>query len=227
MQSLLTVHIVAGGLAVVTGGLALLVAKGSWLHRKGGLLFVYSMIVMGTSASILSLKHGINTNLMAGLTSAYFVVTALTTVRPVTSWSTRLTAAAMSVAIGLGLLEAWIALRTMAGGRFIVNGAPVPMLLFLAVVTLLAAYGDVRVLRRGPLRGAPRLKRHLWRMCYALFISAGSFFSIRSRVARVLPLPDPLLNMPWRMVPVLLVFVAMFYWLWRLRARRAGLPTTA
>ena len=27
--------------------------------------------------------------------------------------------------------------------------------------------------------GGPRLARHLWRMCFALFIAAGSLFSIR------------------------------------------------
>jgi hypothetical protein len=54
-------------------------------------------------------------------------------------------------------------------------------------------------------------------MCFGLFIAAGSFFSIRSRVAKILP--EPFLSVPMRMLPVMLVFVAMFYWLWRLRAR--------
>jgi hypothetical protein len=92
------------------------------------------------------------------------------------------------------------------------------MLFFLATITSLAAIGDVRVMRSGPLRGAPRLARHLWRMCFALFIAAGSFFSIRARVARILP--EPFTTAPMRALPVVLVFAAMFYWLWRLRARR-------
>ena len=64
-------------------------------------------------------------------------------------------------------------------------------------------------------RAGQRLARHLWRMCFALFIAAGSFFSIRARVAKVLP--EPFLAAPMRMLPILFVFVAMFYWLWRLR----------
>src|SRR4029077_4013717 len=67
----------------------------------------------------------------------------------------------------------------------------------------------------------PRLARHLWRMCFALFIAVGSFFSIRERVAKILP--EPFTTAPMRRLPMLLVFVAMFYWLWKVR-RRSTLP---
>jgi hypothetical protein len=55
-------------------------------------------------------------------------------------------------------------------------------------------------------------------MCFALFIAAGSFFSIRARVATILP--EPFTTPLMRALPVVLVFVAMFYWLWRVRSRR-------
>ena len=221
LQALLPVHIVAGGLAIVLGGVALLAAKGGWLHRKIGLLFVYAMLTMGISASILALKGGItNPNLLGGPTSAYFVITALTTVRPVSAWTKRVNVGAAALAFALALFEIGLGVKTLAGSRFTLYGVPVPMLFFMAAIALTAGLGDVRVMRSGPLRGAPRLKRHLWRMCFALFIAAGSFFSIRLRVAKVLP--EPFLSAPMRILPVLLVFVAMFYWMWRLRARTAG-----
>jgi hypothetical protein len=55
-------------------------------------------------------------------------------------------------------------------------------------------------------------------MCFALFIAAGSFFSIRSRVAKILP--APFTTAPMRALPILLLFGAMFYWLWRVRRHR-------
>jgi hypothetical protein len=70
----------------------------------------------------------------------------------------------------------------------------------------------------GEERDGPRLARHLWPMCFALFIAAGSFFSIRERVAEILP--EPFTTAPMRALPILLVFGAMFYWLWRVRGRR-------
>jgi hypothetical protein len=57
-------------------------------------------------------------------------------------------------------------------------------------------------------------------MCFGLFIAAGSFFSIRERVAKILP--EPFLSAPMRALPILLTFLVMFYWLWRLRAGRSA-----
>jgi spermidine synthase len=48
--------------------------------------------------------------------------------------------------------------------------------------------------------------------------AAGSFFSIRERVAKILP--EPFTTPMIRALPVALVFAAMFYWLWRVRSRR-------
>ena len=80
--------------------------------------------------------------------------------------------------------------------------------------------GDVRTMRFGmprggrpgaSRRGGPRLARHVWRMCFALFIAAGSFFSVRERVATILP--EPLTTGPMRALPIVLLFGTMFYWL--------------
>jgi len=101
------------------------------------------------------------------------------------------------VAVELGL-----AAVAISSGRWMFRGIPVPMLIFLALVTLSAVIGDLRALRHGARGGAARLRRHLWRMCFALFIAAGSFFSIRARVARVLP--EPLLSTPAGMLPIVL-----------------------
>ena len=42
----LLVHILAGGLALVFGYVALYAAKGATLHRKSGMLSVYAMLTM-------------------------------------------------------------------------------------------------------------------------------------------------------------------------------------
>ena len=41
-------------LAIILGAVALSVKKGGTIHRRSGLLFVYAMLIMGTSASILA-----------------------------------------------------------------------------------------------------------------------------------------------------------------------------
>ena len=218
---LLLIHIAAGGLAIVLGFVALSVKKGGTIHRSSGLLFVCAMLVMGTTAAILGfLKTNRITdgNVFSGFMVAYFVGTALTTVRPMSPWTRRINVAALTVAIGLAVLDIAGGVKAFDSPRRSLNGVPFFMLFILATVMILAAVGDVRVLRSGMPRGGPRLARHLWRMCFALFIAAGSFFSIRERVAKILP--EPFTTGPMRALPILLLFGAMFYWLWRVRGRR-------
>jgi uncharacterized membrane protein len=224
MHLLLPIHIAAGGLAIVLGAVALVVKKGGTLHRRGGLLFVCAMLVMGFSASILGfLKSPTDGNVFTGLMAAYFVGTALTTVRPVSPWTRRINAVALMIVAGLALGMIVGGVKAFNSPHLSPGGVPFRtigvMSFVLATVMIMAAAGDVRILRSGMPRGRPRLARHLWRMCFALFIAAGSFFSIRERVAKILP--EPFTTGPMRALPILLLFGAMFYWLWRVRARRA------
>jgi hypothetical protein len=216
---LLPIHIAAGGLAIVLGAVALSVTKGGTIHRRAGLLFVCAMLVMGITASILELlKSPTGPNVTAGITIAYFVGTALLTVRPASRWTRVLHVAAITVAVvfAYGSFVKGVAAFNSPHGSL--NGVPFFMHFMFAIVFGLAAIGDLRTIRFGLPRGGPRLARHLWRMCFALFIAAGSFFSIRERVAKILP--EPFTTAPMRALPILLIFVAMFYWLWRVRRRR-------
>jgi hypothetical protein len=211
---LLPIHVAAGGLALVLGAVALLVKKGGATHRRSGRLFVYAMVVMAITAAILG-------NVVGGLMTLYFVGTALATVRPSSRWTRRIHAGALAFVIGLALLAIMGGIRDINSPLLSPGGVPRRtigvMSFILATVLLLAATGDLRILRSGMVHGGPRLARHLWRMCFALFIAAGSFFSIRERVAHVLP--EPFTTGPMRALPILLLFGAMFYWLWRVRRR--------
>ena len=211
MTGLLQVHIAAGALAMILGAAALLARKGATLHRRSGQLFVGAMLMMGITASVLG-------PIPNGLMPVYFVVTALTTVRPVTAWSRWVNVSGLAVAIVFALGSMSKGFKAFASPGGTLNGVPFFMLFFIGTVMALAAAGDVRVMWSGPLRGRPRLARHLWRMCFALFIAAGSFFSIEARVARILP--QFFATPAMRILPIALIFIAMFYWLWRIRGRR-------
>ncbi len=219
MQMLLPIHVVAGGLAVVFGFTALFVKKGGTVHRRSGLLFVYAMLVMGISASIVAfLESPSDPNVIAGIAPLYFVVTALMTVRLGSSSTRRINVAALGVAVSLALYSTVLGVVALDSPGRGANGVPFVIHFIFAVLFSMAAIGDVRFMRNGMPRGAQRLARHLWRMCFALFIAAGSFFAIRERVAKILP--EPFTTGPMRALPILLLFGAMFYWLWRVRGRR-------
>ena len=84
-------------------------------------------------------------------------------------------------------------------------------------VAALAATGDIRMMRGGGLQGSRRLKRHLWRMSFAMWVAAASFFwGPRGRVPEIIRVPALL------PIPVLAPIAVMFYWLWRLRTKRTS-----
>jgi hypothetical protein len=215
---LLPVHIVAAGVALLAGLLALFVAKGGRLHRKSGMLFVYALVVMCGAALVLAAVKGQAGNVIASLTTAYLAITALTTVRPPAAVSRRWHVGLMVMAVVLGLVTTGIGIAAVNSRTRTMFGLPwVPFFLF-GILCLSGAFGDFKTMRAGVLRGASRLSRHVWRMSMALFITAASFFSIRARVAAIFP--APLTTPAARVIPVLLVLGAMFYWLWRIRFRR-------
>jgi hypothetical protein len=83
------------------------------------------------------------------------------------------------------------------------------MFFFLGSISLLAAAGDVRMLVRGGVFGRQRIARHLWRMCFGLFIATGSFLGQK----RVFPLLGGPKIMFLAGIPLLL----MIFWLIRVR----------
>src|SRR5262252_4788362 len=103
---LLSIHIAAGGFAIVLGAVVLLAQKGGTIHRRCGLMFVCSMFVLGTTAALLGFrKSPTDGNVFGGLMTIYFAGTALTTVRPASSWIRRSNVAALIVATGLALVD--------------------------------------------------------------------------------------------------------------------------
>jgi hypothetical protein len=65
-------------------------------------------------------------------------------------------------------------------GRFL--GYPAAIYYIFGSIAALAAALDFKMIWRGGISGAPRIARHLWRMCLALFIAASSFFIGQQKV---------------------------------------------
>ena len=54
---ILPVHILAGGLALMFGYVALYAAKGATLHRKSGMLFVLAMVTLSLSGALMEVLN--------------------------------------------------------------------------------------------------------------------------------------------------------------------------
>lgn len=209
MGIILLIHVVAGGCGLASGYLALYAAKGAPLHRQSGRLFVFVMLTMSVTGMWISAAGGVAPaiNVPSALLTSYLVVTSLATVRPLSwPWVDRV-AMFMGATIGVGCLV--LAAMAMARGGA-ARGMAYPLVMF-GGVALAAAVGDRRMIRAGGVRGAARLWRHLWRMCFALFVASIAFYLGQGRVPEVIRTPALIA------AGVLMPLAAMLYWRWRLR----------
>jgi len=211
----LAVHFAAGLVAIVTGTVALAVAKGGRLHKQSGLVFTWAMVVLGLTAAGIGTYENRPGQVFAGLLAAYLVFSAMTTVKPLPGIGQRFNVALMVLAFAYGVTGLYGGVHEWLDPTVQVIGRPrvVPPLV-VGTVMLLAAIGDLRAIRLGGLRGSRRLARHLWRMCFGLFVATGSFF-----LGQMKFVPEPV-----RIVPLLLVLafapiLFLFYWMWRVRVR--------
>jgi uncharacterized membrane protein len=214
MQLTLLIHVLAGALGLLTGYTALAVAKGAPLHRKAGMVFVYVMVTMSMTGLLVSAARGIAPaiNIPTALLTFYLVITGMTSVGSPAGWSRRFDVAAMVFAVGLGVGCVVLAVASLRQGGA-AAGMAYPLAMF-GAVALLAGNGDRRVIRDGALKGAPRLMRHLWRMCFALFVSSIAFYLGPDRLPEALRIPA------LRGAAVLVPVAAIAYWKWQLRAKR-------
>ena len=209
-MTLLPIHIIAGSIAIVAGFISVFAVKGLKLHRKSGMIFVYSMVVLSLTGAVIATMKNQTANIIGGSLAFYMVLTAFLTVRPRDQWSRWMDAGALLIGATASVLVLKIgfdALNTVTGKM---NGVPAGMMFFLGGVALLATLGDARMMLAGGLEGAQRIARHLWRMCFSLFIASGSFFLGQAKV-----IPKPIRILPLLAIPALLPLVLLLYWLAR------------
>lgn len=211
------VHIAAGALGLLSGYIALFSAKGAPRHRKIGMVFVYAMLTMCIFGVYIAATRNSapELNIPAGVMTAYLVATGLITVKPPASGARGLGIGLTVVALGVGLLDLTLGFEAVVNGGSTRGGYPAFPFFMFGTVGLLAGVSDFRVIRFGSLAGVARLARHLWRMCFALFVAAMSFF-----IGQADELPQFLRIPALLAIPPLVVLVTMLYWVWRIRARR-------
>jgi uncharacterized membrane protein len=217
------IHVAAGGVGIATGFAALAVRKGDRLHRAAGAVFFAAMLAMTGFAAVLAALGAQRLNTIAAVFTLYLVATAWMAARRADGAIGRFEAVAMVAPLGVvaaGLVFARQALSAagLADGDPSSGDAATLYIAFASLAALAAAL-DLSVLARQGLSGADRISRHLWRMCLALFIAAGSFF-----FGQADEIPAALRG-PHLAIPPFAALGALAFWLVRVRlpVRKAAL----
>jgi len=207
IADIVAIHIIMGTTSILSGAAALYFAKGSGPHRAAGTIFFLAMLGMCAAALPVAVLRHQYVNVAAASFTLYLVATA---------WM-----AAMRTDRDTGTFEvvaclagASIAATALGYGTTFAKGAA-PFFYGFGGLAAFAAMLDASVIVRGGVSGVQRISRHLWRMCFAMFIATGSFFLGQQKV-----MPEWMRGSPLLFVPVVLVLGLMVFWLLRVRFKR-------
>src|SRR5580698_6867996 len=232
---ILFLHVCAGTVGLLSGTAAMFFRKGSPRHIQAGKVFVVAMLIMAVGAVYLGIVKDQPSNIAGGIITFYLIGTGWLTAKRKEGESSRMDWLAMLIPLTLGILTWMNGIGVLRSGATSQNGVPVGMSFFMGSICLLAAVGDVRMLLRGGVFGVKRIARHLWRMCFGLFIAAGSFFmGPTNRPLRLLSavgigqhVPSVLFSTGLYLFLSMLPLILLIFWLLRVRFAHAfkGKPT--
>jgi uncharacterized membrane protein len=223
-------HIGGGAVGLVSGFVAVFAAKGGRLHRAAGTVFVAAMTVMAAFALFLAIVLPDQVNVFISVFAFYLIATAWLTVRRKDNEIGLAEKGAMVLAFVLLAPFAILTFQLAAGlpplfkSTVALKGPVLIAICAFTGVLAIAALGDAKTVFAGGIAGAPRIARHLWRMCLGLTLATGSAFT--NGFARFLPGPYhvPTIFFLPQFVPLLLLVF------WMIRVRLTGWyrpPTSA
>jgi hypothetical protein len=210
-------HICAGIIGCLSGFVAVSFRKGSRRHALAGNIFVVTMLSLGASGAYLAVMKSQPGNILGGILTFYLVATAWMTVKRredaepgIFDWS------ALLVILAVAACQLTFGLEATVSPTGLKYGYPPGPYFFMGSVAVLAVAGDVRLLLRRGISGTQRIARHLWRMCFALFIAAASIFLARQQLFPALLRKTGVLYL-LSFLPLIL----MIFWLLRVRFTNA------
>ena len=212
-------HILMGAFALISGAIAFCARKGATLHKKSGLIFVITMLIMSCTGAFLASVNGEKLNVVAGCLTFYLVATAFLVIHRFNKFDRFYNTLLMIFGLIVGVSGMVVGTSILNDGGSKIDGQPTEVLIVFSVIALLASVSDLRILFFGRLKGKQIFIRHIWRMGFAMFLATTSFFLGQSQV-----IPEEVRTIYFLVTPVLLVLFLTIYWvvrvqLWGLKTR--------
>ena len=145
-----------------------------------------------------------------GVLTCYLVTTSWVTIRRKEGTTGPFDAIALLVALATGIAHVTFGMEAANNANGLKEGFPAMAFYIFGSVALLAAALDARMLLAGGVFRVHRIVRHLWRMCFALFIATASLFLGQQQV-----FPESFRGTLVLASPVIIVILMTIYWLIR------------
>lgn len=179
---LLVLHICGGLLGLLSGAMAMSFLKGPRAHGIAGRVFVVSMLSMSAAGVLLAVMKSQPGNIVGGTLTFYLVATSWMTARRRDRETGAFDWVALLLVGALAAFEVTRGLEAAMSPTGMKYDYPPGPYFFMGSVAVLAAAGDIRMFVRSGVSGPQRIARHLWRMCFALFIASSSLFLARQQL---------------------------------------------
>jgi uncharacterized membrane protein len=218
MSPILFLHISGAVIGLLSGAMAVVFRKGSGWHAAAGNVFFVSMLCMSSSAAYVAVFERPNrVNLMMGILTFYLVSTAWVAAKRRDGKPGLFDRIALLVVLADGLAGIAWGFKAAATATRSLDKMPAPFYFVFGTIALLCAVADVRMIARGGYTGARRIARHLWRMCFPLWIAGMSLYPGQAKLFSKALRDTNLLT-----VPQWLLAVFTIYSLVRVLRSRAG-----
>lgn len=165
IQLLIYAHATLGGVALLSGAMALLTAKGNKIHRKGGIIFYYAMLSAALLAIVISVQPGHVSYFLfvIGIFSSYMILSGKRILllkslyKGIRPDRKEYTLPVVMIAAGSAMLAYGIYLKSHGDDGGIV-------LIVFSVIGLVMAVGDLRMLGKTPTDKKFWLYQHISKM---------------------------------------------------------------
>ncbi|MDK1311379.1 hypothetical protein [Pseudoalteromonas ardens] len=201
-------HIITGSVAIAAGATAIAVAKGKSLHTLAGTWFVFTMLIMAVSGTVIAILQPMIITAIAGTFTTYLVLSGWLAVKSAPNTKGRFDYTLPVCSLLIVIACVYFSNQAGTSQAEIKHGISAYDYYFFALLAALSFIGDMRLVYAQGLASTPRLMRHLWRMCFALFISVGSFVS--QGAAKILP--QSLVDSGVLELPGLVILLMIVYW---------------
>jgi len=207
---LIIIHTVAGSIAILSGFAALSLPKSSKSHRTVGNIFVLMILFLGLTGIYIAYSRSIMISFVNGILLCYFVSTAWMSVKQKAGTIGKFEWFAFFVALAIVGMLINFGLEASQNPNGKLDGFGPQVFYFFATVATVAALLDLKMIVNRGISAHHRIIRHLWRMCFPMFMATAAFFLGQAKL-----LPEPVRKMEYLAVPVVIVLLSMAYWILR------------
>ena len=198
MGILLSIHILAGSVALLSAASALLTEKGKKFHVLIGKAYFWSMVIIFLTAIPMSIITGNVFLFLIAIFSFYLAFSGMRFAKNRTGVPTRVDLIAVNFMLlsGIGM---WI----LAIILFIDNDSQFITLIIFGFLALFLGYGDFQTFKNQTAIGKERIAKHLTNMM-------GATIAVVTAVLVVNPPTNP--EWVWWILPTVLITPVIFWW---------------